>query len=465
MREEIKTVSNDIIKASKTISEYYNRVPYAYVHSFGCQQNVNDGEKIKGMLAGLGFGITDDIESADLIFFNTCAVRENAEDRVFGQIGALKHLKEKKPDTIIGLCGCMVQQEHIAEKIKKSYSNVDIVLGTETLYELPKMLEQKIKTRKRVFNIELSSGKIFEDVPICRDSTYKAWVPIMYGCDNFCTYCIVPYVRGRERSRRSEEIIKEVKELVSKGYKEITLLGQNVNSYGKGLDEDINFSKLLRMLNDIEGDFRIGFLTSHPKDATRELIDTIAECKKISRYLHLPLQSGSDRILKEMNRHYTLEDYMSLIEYAKAKIPDIAFSSDIIVGFPGETYEDFCMTLDAIKKVGYDNLYTFIYSKRVGTKAASMPDPFTYEEKSKWFSEMLEVQREKSEEIHKRYIGKVLNVLVDSEGRVDAEKYISGKSDEGAIVDFVGDKSLIGSFVKVRILSASNWALIGEKID
>ena len=463
MIQEIKTVVNDINEVTKTINDYYQRVPYAYVHSFGCQQNVNDGEKIKGMLATLGFGMTDDIEMADVIFFNTCAVRENAEDRVFGQIGALKHLKEKKPDIIIGLCGCMVQQQHIADKIKKSFSNVDIVLGTETLYELPKMLEKKILTKKRVFNLELTNTKIFEEVPISRDSTFKAWVPVMYGCDNFCTYCIVPYVRGRERSRKSEEIIKEVKELVAKGYKEITLLGQNVNSYGKGLEEDINFSKLLRMINDIDGEFRISFMTSHPKDATKELIDTIAECKKVSRYLHLPLQSGSDRILKEMNRHYTLNDYMTLIEYAKEKIPDVAFSSDIIVGFPGETYEDFCMTLDAIKKVGYDNLFTFIYSKRVGTKAAQMEDPFTYEQKSKWFSEMLEVQKQMSEELHKRYVGKVLNVLADGEGRTSAE-YITGKSDEGAIVDFNGDKSLIGQFVKVRITSASNWALVGEII-
>ena len=464
MIQEIRTVADDIKIAKEVVLEHYDHIPYAYVHSFGCQQNVNDGEKIKGILASLGYGITDDLEGADVIFFNTCAVRENAEDRVFGQVGALKHLKQQKPDTIIGLCGCMVQQEHIAEKIKKSYSNVDILLGTQALYELPKMLAEKLTTKKRVFNISLEGEKIFEDVPIHRDSTFKAWVPIMYGCDNFCTYCIVPYVRGRERSRKSDEIVKEVSELVNAGYKEITLLGQNVNSYGKGLDEDINFSKLLRRLNDIDGDFRLGFMTSHPKDATKELIDTIADCKKISRFLHLPLQSGSDRVLKEMNRHYTLNSYMELIDYAKEKIPDIAFSSDIIVGFPGETYDDFLMTLDAIRKVGYDNLYTFIYSKRVGTKAAVMPDPFSYEEKSKWFSEMLEVQREVSEKIHKRYIGKTLTVLVDSEGRTSNE-FISGKSNEGAIVDFVGDKTLFGTFVKVRITSANNWALVGEKID
>lgn len=464
MFDEVRTVNDDIKLAKEAVQKHYNYIPYAYVHSFGCQQNVNDGEKLKGMFASMGYGITNDINDADVIFFNTCAVRENAEDRVFGQVGALKHLKAEKPDTIIGLCGCMVQQEHIAEKIKKSYTNVDILLGTDALYELPKMLSEKLETKKRVFNIQLNGKRIYEDVPIKRDSTFKAWVPIMYGCDNFCTYCIVPYVRGRERSRTSEEIVKEVTALVNSGYKEITLLGQNVNSYGKGLDEDINFSKLLRKLNDIDGEFRIGFMTSHPKDATKELIDTIAECKKVSRFLHLPLQSGSDRILKAMNRHYDLAQYMSLIDYAKEKIPDIAFSSDIIVGFPGETYEDFTKTLDAIKYVGYDNLYTFIYSKRVGTKAAEMDDPFTYEEKSKWFSQMLEVQREVSERLHNRYVGKVLNVLVDSEGRTSKE-YISGKSDEGAIVDFKGDMSLLGNFVKVRITSATNWALVGEKID
>lgn len=468
MQNEAKTDKNTLNKAlfeaRKTILERYSDLPLAYVHSFGCQQNVSDGEKIKGMFAEMGFGLTDEPEQADAIIFNTCAVRENAEDRVFGLIGSLKHLKKRRPDVIIGLCGCMVQQEHIAEKIKKSYPNVDIVFGTHAIFEFPNILKQAVISKKRVFDIEETKDKIVEGIPVSRDSKFKAWVPIMYGCDNFCTYCIVPYVRGRERSRELSDIVNEVQGLVKDGYKEITLLGQNVNSYGKGLKEPANFSKLLHELNSIDGDFKISFMTSHPKDATFELIDTIAECKKVSRFLHLPVQCGSDRILKLMNRHYDIKDYMTLINYAKSKIPDISFSSDIIVGFPGETYEDFKKTLDIIKQVGYDNLYTFIYSKRVGTKAAEMEDLIEYEEKSKWFSELLELQKQVSKNLHSRFMGKTLRVLCEGPGRTDAN-LISGRSHESAIVDFAGDKSLIGKFVNVRITSTSNWALVGEIID
>lgn len=450
-------------RAKAVVFERYKTTPLAFVHSFGCQQNVSDGEKLKGMLAAMGFGLTDAVDEADVIIYNTCAVRENAEDRVFGLCGQLKHLKKQKPDVILGLCGCMVQQPHIAEKIKKSYPNVDLVFGTNALYSLPEILTKAIKSQKRVFDIEDTKGKIVENVPLHRDSAFKAWVPIMYGCDNFCTYCIVPYVRGRERSRKPDDIINEVFGLVNSGYKEITLLGQNVNSYGKGLEEKTNFSDLLRRLNAIDGDFRISFMTSHPKDATFELIDTIAECKKVSRYLHLPVQSGSDRILKEMNRHYTKEQYLTLINYAKEKIPDIAFSSDIIVGFPGETYEDFCQTAELIKEVGYDNLYTFIYSKRVGTKAADMPDPFTYEEKSKWFMELLDIQKETATKTHERFMGKTLRILVDGAGRTN-EELMSGKSHEGVIVDFEGDKSLLGKFVNVCVTGTTHWVLTGKII-
>lgn len=463
MQKENNTEIITFDDAKEVVFERYKTTPLAFVHSFGCQQNVSDGEKLKGMLAAMGFGLTDSVDEADVIIYNTCAVRENAEDRVFGLCGQLKHLKKQKPDVILGLCGCMVQQKHIAEKIKKSYPNVDLVFGTNALYSLPEILVKAIKSKKRVFDIENTKGKIVENVPLRRDSTFKAWVPVMYGCDNFCTYCIVPYVRGRERSRRPDEIINEVKKLVSEGYKEVTLLGQNVNSYGKGLSENTNFSDLLRRLNDIDGDFRISFMTSHPKDATFELIDTISECKKVSRYLHLPLQSGSDRILKEMNRHYDISQYMTLINYAKEKIPDIAFSSDIIVGFPGETYEDFCKTVEVIKEVGYDNLYTFIYSKRVGTRAADMPDPYTYEEKSKWFSELLEAQKESASKGHERFLGKTLRVLCDGAGRTN-EELMSGKSHEGVIVDFEGGKELLGKFVDVCITETTHWACTGKLI-
>ncbi|MFZ2539903.1 MAG: tRNA (N6-isopentenyl adenosine(37)-C2)-methylthiotransferase MiaB, partial [Oscillospiraceae bacterium] len=310
----------------------------AHVHSYGCQQNVSDGEKIKGLLAIMGYTFCDTPDEADIVIYNTCAVRENAEDRVFGNIGELKHNKERNPEMIIGLCGCMMQQEHISQKIKKSYPQVDIVFGTHVLTKLPQMIYNTLTSHKRQFDISDKDIQIVENIPIVRDKTFaKANLPIMYGCNNFCTYCIVPYVRGRERSRKSADIITEFKSLVADGFKEITLLGQNVNSYGKGLDEDINFSKLLRVLNQIEGEFRIRFMSSHPKDATFELIDAIADCDKVCKHFHLPIQSGSNRVLSLMNRKYTTESYQKLIEYARKRIPDIAFTSDIIVGFPSET--------------------------------------------------------------------------------------------------------------------------------
>ena len=344
--------------------------PIAHVHSFGCQQNVSDGEKIKGMLAMMGYGFSDSADGADLVLFNTCAVRENAEDRVFGNLGALKHNKKLKPDMLIGVCGCMVQQEHITERIKKSFPYVDMVFGTHVLHTLPQLIYEALTTHKRQISIPQMDGVIAEGIPLRRESKLKASIPIMYGCNNFCTYCIVPYVRGRERSRDPEEIVREAEQLVADGYKELLLLGQNVNSYGRGTDVD--FPELLRRINAIPGEFKISFMTSHPKDATHELIDTIAECEKVTRHFHLPVQSGSSRILKLMNRSYTREHYLELINYAKEHIPDVALTSDIIVGFPGETYEDFQETLSLIREVKYDSLFTFIYSPRKGTKAAEM---------------------------------------------------------------------------------------------
>ncbi len=433
-----------------------------YVHSYGCQQNVADGEKIKGQLSLMGYDETDDIGEADIIFFNTCAVRENAESRVFGNVGEIKHLKKAKPELIVGLCGCMTQQEHIAQKIKKSYPYVDIVIGTHLLHKIPELVFGVLKNRKRIFSCEDSFGVIAEGLPIKRDGKLKAWIPVMYGCNNFCSYCIVPYVRGRERSRKSNDILREVREVVAQGYKEITLLGQNVNSYGKGVEGEISFAELLRRINDIEGDFRIRFMTSHPKDATHELIDAIAECDKVCKHLHLPVQCGNNRVLKEMNRGYTVEKYLGIIEYAKEKIPDISLTSDIIVGFPSETHEEFLETAELIKKVKYDLIYTFVYSKREGTVAAKMDDPVSIKEKGLWLRELLAVQEEITMKRMNALVGKTLRVLVDSLGK--NEGYLSGRSDTNIIVEFVGDPSLIGEFADVKITTPCNWAVIGEKI-
>lgn len=432
-----------------------SRVPLAYVHSFGCQQNVSDGERIMGRLDEIGYGFTKDVNKADLIILNTCAVRENAENTVFGKLGDLKHLKEQNPDLIIGVCGCMAQQEHIAQKIKETYRQVDLVFGTFSYNELYSMLAQIVKDRKRVFDISDKPVDADEDFVQLRENSFQAFVPIMYGCNNFCTYCIVPYVRGRERSRSPQSVIAEVKELVEKGYKEITLLGQNVNSYSYG------FPALLNEIDSIDGDFRVRFMSSHPKDASKKLIDTILSSKKICKHLHLPVQSGCDRVLKAMNRKYTVHQYLDIINYARAKSPEFSFTTDIIVGFPGETYEEFCMTKELLKKVKYDNIYSFVYSKRSGTKAAEMDDNISTAQKGQWLRELLLEQRETVSEWFSRFIGKTARVLVEGEGRT-AEGYLTGKNDEAIIVEFMGDKSLIGQFVNVKITKAHNWALEGE---
>lgn len=436
--------------------------PTAHVHTFGCQQNVSDGEKIKGMLAEMGFGFSETPEGADVIIFNTCAVRENAEDRVFGNLGALKHEKRRNPNVIIGVCGCMVQQEHIVSKIKRSFPHVDLVFGTNALHMLPELMYRQMTEGKREFRVPEGDGVIAEGLPIRRESPLKASIPIMYGCNNFCTYCIVPYVRGRERSRRTEDILSEARAAVQGGAKELLLLGQNVNSYGKELKT--SFPELLRAVNAIDGEFRICYMSSHPKDATRELIDTIAECGKVTRHFHLPVQSGSSRVLGLMNRHYTREDYLEIVRYIRERIPDAALTSDIIVGFPGETAEDFAETLSLIREVRFDSLYTFIYSPRKGTKAAAMPDPVSAEEKGAWFRELLDVQGEIGRDIYEKYVGRTFRVLCEGEGRTDPN-LLTGKTPQDVIVDFDGDGSLIGEFVDVKIERAYQWALIGKVIE
>ena len=439
-------------------------VPKALVHTYGCQQNVADGEKIKGQLEQMGFFFTDKEDEADLIIFNTCAVREHAEDRVFGNVGALKNVKRRNPSLIIALCGCMMEQEHVAERIRKSFPFVNLVFGTHVIHRLPELLFTTITDGRRVFERgdDSEDKKIVEGLPVHRDGNIKAWLTVMYGCDNFCSYCIVPYVRGRERSRTPEAILEEFKSLVAAGYRDITLLGQNVNSYGKHLDRPVNFSQLLRMLDEVEGDYRIRFMTSHPKDATRELIDTIAGGKHISHHLHLPFQSGSDRVLKEMNRGYTSAQYLALVEYAKSKIPDLSLTSDIIVGFPGETYEEFQDTVKLIQTVGFTSLFTFIYSPRVGTRAAKMPDPVSAQEKSKWFTELCSAQEQIAAERCAAMVGTTQRVLVEEQN--DKTGFLTGRTDGNIIVDFSGNTDSIGSFTQVKIIAARNWILTGEQI-
>ena len=433
----------------------------ALTKTYGCQQNENDTERIRGMLEEAGFDFTEDDNKADVVIYNTCAVRENAEQKVFGRLGILKHIKESRPEMIIGVCGCMVQQEHITEKIKRVHEHVDLVFGTHALYKMPKLLFEAMHSKGTEIDIEDSDGMIAEDIPMKRDDVSKAWVSVMYGCNNFCSYCIVPYVRGRERSRTPEAVLNEVKELVSKGCSEISLLGQNVNSYGKDLDMDIDFADLIRMVNDVEGVKRIRFMTSHPKDLSDKLIDAIAECDNVCKQLHLPFQAGSDKILKEMNRKYTKADYLEKIEKVKKAIPNISLSTDVIVGFPTETNEDFEETLDVLRKVEFDNIFSFIYSRREGTPAAKLDFVLTDEEIHHNFDRLLEVQNEISKRKNEEYVGRIERVLVDGVSKND-ENTLSGRCDSSKIVNFKGDKSLIGKYINVKITQAHTWSLNGE---
>ena len=449
-------------KVRSVISKRYDPAPLACVVTYGCQQNVADSEKIKGMLHEMGYGFTEERTKAQLILFNTCAVREHAEDRVFGNVGALKKYKHEHPGVVIACCGCMMQQQHIAEKIKKSFPFVDLVFGTHVIHQLPGLLYKTLTGKKRVFEIPDMDGVIAEGVPVLRDEEKRAWLPIMYGCNNFCTYCIVPYVRGRERSRDPQDILKEARELVQNGCKEITLLGQNVNSYGKNLEPKVTFAQLLRMINDIDGDFRIRFMTSHPKDCTRELLETMAQCDKVAKHLHLPFQSGNDRVLKAMNRNYTREKYLSLIRYAKELMGDApSITSDIIVGFPGETYEEFQDTLSLIEEVRFTSLFTFIYSPRNGTPAARMPDPVSAEEKGRWLRELLAVQEKISAENMKKYAGKTFKCFVYGKGKL-GEHSLEARTDGNLIVEFDGDESLIGSFKNITVTEPLTYVLKGR---
>ena len=435
--------------------------PLAFVDTYGCQQNEADSERLRGYLSEMGYHFTDSEAEADVIVINTCAIREHAEMRVLGNVGALVHTKRAKPGQLICVCGCMAQEPHMAQKIKESYRQVDLVFGPHALWRFPELLYRLVTRRGRIFDIADEPGSIAEGIPLVRQEGVKAWVSIMYGCNNFCTYCIVPYVRGRERSRRFDDVVAEARSLVEAGYKDITLLGQNVNSYGRDLDEGRDFADLIRAINDIPGDFLIRFMTSHPRDATEKLFRTMAECEKCAKHIHLPVQSGSNRILKAMNRHYGREKYLEEVRTARELMPDIVLTTDIIVGFPGETRSDFDETLSLVREVGYDAMFTFIFSPREGTPAAKLPDPVSREEKQVWFDELVELSNSISGEKHAAYAGKTLRVLVDGETGRDGYN-LSARTNGGRLVHLKGGAELIGRFINAKITGWNTWALYGE---
>ena len=434
----------------------------AFVLTFGCQQNEADSEKLAGMSLSMGYALTNAPEEADLIIVNTCAIREHAEQKALSIIGQYKHLKAKKPDLLIGVCGCMVTQEHRKDDIKHRYPYVDFVFGTSSLHRLPQLICQKLENGKRVFCPEESAYLVAEGLPIHRESDYRAWVSIMYGCNNFCSYCIVPYVRGRERSREMEEIVKEVEGLVANGYRDITLLGQNVNSYGKDSGYPYDFADLLARLDSIEGDFLLRFMTSHPKDASCKLIDVMAASKHIARQFHLPMQSGSDKVLREMNRRYDTAKYYDTVLYMREKMPNVTLTSDIIVGFPGETEEEFEATLSMLEKVRFDMLYSFIYSPRKGTPAAKMEDQIPPAVKSARFDRLLATQNAIALEKNQPLVGKTLRVLCDGVSKNNPALY-SGRTEGNKIAFFEGTPDDTGRYVNVKIDRADAFALYGQK--
>lgn len=447
----------------RSFNAQHTRAPLALVDTFGCQQNVADGEMLIGLLRDMGYELTDNEAAADVILLNTCAIREHAEKRVYGHLGRLTHTKEAKPDQIICLCGCMAQQKVVADKIKNSYRHVDLVLGPQAEWRLPELLWEVISRRRRVFSIEDEHGRIAEDLPVVREGSVRAWVSIMYGCNNFCSYCIVPYVRGRERSREPEKIIAECRELIAQGYKEITLLGQNVNSYGKDLDTPYDFADLLAAIDAIPGEYWIRFMSSQPKDATHKLFDTMARCRHVCKQLHLPVQSGNDRVLRAMNRPYSRAGYLSLIGYARSVMPGLVLTSDVIIGFPGETESEAMDTVSLVEEAKFDALFTFIFSPRPGTPAAGMDDPVPREEKQKWFDRLVAVQNAYSAEKHASYIGKTVRVLVDGESD-EPDWPLSCRTEGNRLVRVRGDKALIGTFADVTIQNSNTWALYGEAV-
>jgi len=465
MKEKTTVISQEQLDAQLAfcheIKEYWTSqgiTPTAYVETYGCQQNEADSEQIRGLLMESGYAICQEAEGADVVVMNTCAIREHAQQRVFGNLGALTHTKRRHGRQKIFLCGCMAGQEQVVTRIKNSYPHVDGVFSTHHLWQFPEVLRRVLFTGKRTYFTEDEAGSIAEGLPHHRDSGLKAWVSIMYGCNNFCTYCIVPYIRGRERSRKPEDILAECKALVESGVKDITLLGQNVNSYGKDLQEGIDFADLLAQIAQLPGDFLIRFMTSHPRDASQKLFDTMASYPKIAKQLHLPFQSGSSRVLKAMNRHYDRESYLEKVNYAKSVMPGLVLTSDVIVGFPGETEEEFEETISLIQQVHYDSLFTFIFSPRPGTPAAKMADPTPKEEKNRRFDKLCAVQNSISEELHKAYVGKTLRCLIDGTDK----EFLTARTEGGRLVRLTGDSSLIGTFAPITVTGATTWSLTGE---
>ena len=432
-----------------------------YIRTYGCQMNEHDSEKISWILSNMGYNETESLEEADLIIYNTCLVRENAEIKVYGNLGALKQLKREKPDLIIAICGCMMQREEIRNVITSKYKHVDLIFGTHNIHKLPQLINNHLKTGKTIVDVLEDSREIVEDIDANRKYSYKAFVNIMYGCNNFCSYCIVPYTRGRENSREPENIIKEIKELAQNGCKEVTLLGQNVNSYGKTLNRDYDFVDLLRDINEIDGIERIRFMTSHPKDLSDKLIEAYKSLDKLCEHLHLPVQAGSNRILKEMNRKYTKEDYLLIIKKLKEAVPNIAITTDIIVGFPGETEEDFNETLELVKEVEYDSAFTFLYSIREGTRAAKMENQIDDKVKHARFQKLSDLLNDISLGKNEKLLGETFEVLVEEVSKNNPE-VLTGRTRSNKLVHFKGDKSLIGTMVNVKIENAKTFTLEGN---
>ncbi len=455
--KEMYEYAEKVYDIKKAYTDATGRKRYAYIQTYGCQQNLSDSERIKGLLVIMGYSITEDMGSADLILFNTCAVRAGAQDRAQSNLGRLKIYKKDKPDLIIGVFGCMTQQHSVAERLFKGFNHIDLIFGTQNHHRFPLMLYTLITEKKRTICVYDSETRIAEGLPVSRDEKFRAWIPIMYGCNNFCSYCIVPYVRGRETSRRHEDILDEIKKVIDSGAKEITLLGQNVNSYGKYFNDGPDFSGLLKMINSIRGNFRIRFMTSNPKDFSTGLVDSIAECEKVTRHIHLPVQSGSNRILRLMNRGYTKEAYLEKISYARNMLPGLEITSDIITGFPGETRQDFDETIELVKNVEYTSLFTFIYSPREGTAAAKLDDPVPYSEKSAWMRELIDIQADISEKHLKKLVGSEQKILVDSAG-----EHLAGRNSGNILTVFNGDESLLGTFVDVKITDSNRRELKAE---
>jgi tRNA-2-methylthio-N6-dimethylallyladenosine synthase len=451
-----------LVETIRNRNEQRVRANY-FVHAYGCKQNVADCERIRGVLELLGFKQGAGIEKSDIIIYNTCGVRRTATERVLGNIGALKRLKVKNPNLIIGVCGCMVEQEGMADYLAKRFPFVDLIFGTNLIHHLPRFLHEVLFGAREI-RATKCDDEIVEGLPISREAGVVGLVPVTYGCDNFCSYCVVPYVRGRERSREPEAILSEIRELVAQGCKEVTLLGQNVNSYGKGLACKINFAELLAKIDSLPGRFRVRFLTSHPKDCSKELIDTIAGSEKICKQIHLPVQSGSDDILKLMNRGYTREQYLNLVRYLKERIPGASLGSDIIVGFPGESEGEFLQTLGLVREIKFNLLFTFVYSPRKGTRAANMPDTASKEEKKAWFERLLREQELISDEQNAKQCGKVKVVLPERFAETAGKSVLLGKCENGFFVEFEGERGLIGEFVEVKIVRATRRSLVGERI-